>query len=468
MQLKKNIIFNIIYQVVQLLLPLMVTPYVARVLSPQGVGLYSFSNSIVTYFGLFIILGVANYGNRSIAEVSNDKVKRSKVFFEIYFFQIIMGIFVISIYILFSLYQKSNFIYFVQIFYLIGLLLDYNWFFSGIERFDITVTRSLIIRILSVLLIFIFVKSSNDLYKYALIMTVGPLLGQIILIPFLFKNIIFIKPNKKGVIKHIKPNLILFVPVLATSFFTQVDKIMIGKLINTTQVAFYDYSEKIIKIPIGVITAYNTVMMPRMVNIINHEKEKYNEMFRKSMKVVGFFSIGIFFGLIAVSKDFINIFYGTNYSECINLTKLFSIYCIIVPWSHTVRMQYLIPFKKDKNYVSSIVLGALVNFILNSILIRMIGTFGAIIATLVTEFIILIYQQVGLFKALQTKNNVISWMQYLFPGFLMLIFIHFLRKLLTLTPVLNLILEILIGGVIYLLINLTIFILKNKYLKNYL
>ena len=101
MQLKKNIIFNIIYQVVQLLLPLMVTPYVARVLSPQGVGLYSFSNSIVTYFGLFIILGVANYGNRSIAEVSNDKVKRSKVFFEIYFFQIIMGIFVISIYILF-------------------------------------------------------------------------------------------------------------------------------------------------------------------------------------------------------------------------------------------------------------------------------------------------------------------------------------------------------------------------------
>lgn len=117
MQLKKNIVFNIIYQVVQLLLPLVVTPYVARVLSPNGVGLYSFSNSIVTYFGLFILLGVANYGNRSIAEVSNDKYNRSNVFFEIYFFQVMMGIVVLCSYFIFSLLQDNFLIYFVQIFY---------------------------------------------------------------------------------------------------------------------------------------------------------------------------------------------------------------------------------------------------------------------------------------------------------------------------------------------------------------
>ena len=462
MQLKKNIVFNIIYQVVQLLLPLVVTPYVARVLSPQGVGLYSFSNSIVTYFGLFILLGVANYGNRSIAEVSNDKFERSKVFFEIYFFQVFMGIVVICIYVVFSVFQKNYLIYLVQIFYLIGLIFDYNWYFSGIERFDITVTRSLIIRFLSVFLIFLFVKTPNDLYKYSLIMTIGPLLGQIFLIPFLFKSVMFIAPSKKKIIKHIKPNLILFVPILATSFFTQVDKIMIGSLINTTQVAYYDYSEKIIKIPIGVITAYNTVMMPRMVNIINHERQNYEDMLKKSMKIVGFFSIGIFFGLIAVSNDFINIFYGNNYKECIQLTKIFSLYCIIVPWSHTIRMQYLIPFKKDKNYVNSIVLGAIVNFLLNCILIKIIGTCGAIIATLITELVILIYQQKGLFKVLQTKKNLIIWSTYIFPGLVMFAFICILKKISILAPVVKLILEVLLGGAIYLLLNVTIYYFLNK------
>lgn len=462
MQLKKNIVFNIIYQVVQLLLPLVVTPYVARVLSPNGVGLYSFSNSIVTYFGLFILLGVANYGNRSIAEVSNDKYNRSKVFFEIYFFQVMMGIVVLCSYFIFSLLQDNFLIYFVQIFYLIGLILDFNWFFSGIERFDITVTRSLIIRFLSVLLIFLFVKNQNDIYTYALIMTLGPLLGQIILLPFLFKQVTFVKPNKNSIIKHIKPNLVLFVPILATSFFTQVDKIMIGGLIDTTQVAYYDYSEKIIKIPIGVITAYNTVMMPRMVNIINYEKEKYLGMLRKSMEIVGFFSIGIFFGLIAVSNDFINIFYGNDYKACIQLTKLFSLYCIIVPWSHTVRMQYLIPNKKDKNYVSSIVLGAIVNFILNSILIRIVGTSGAIIATLITELVILLYQQKGLFKILDTKQNLIKWFFYFIPGIIMYLVICSLSELVNLSPVINLIFEIMVGGFIYVLLNVFLYFLKKK------
>lgn len=256
--------------------------------------------------------------------------------------------------------------------------------------------------------------------------------------------------------------MVLFVPILATSFFTQVDKIMIGGLIDTTQVAYYDYSEKIIKIPIGVITAYNTVMMPRMVNIINYEKEKYLGMLRKSMEIVGFFSIGIFFGLIAVSNDFINIFYGNDYKACIQLTKLFSLYCIIVPWSHTIRMQYLIPNKKDKNYVSSIVLGAIVNFILNSILIRIVGTSGAIIATLITELVILLYQQKGLFKILDTKQNLIKWFFYFIPGIIMYLVICSLRELVNLSPVINLIFEIMVGGFIYVLLNVFLYFLKKK------
>lgn len=465
MQLKKNIIFNIVYQCFQLILPLIITPYIARVLSPEGIGMYYYSTSIVTYFGMFILLGVANYGNRSIAEVSKDKKKLSVTFFEIYFFQVILGIIVIAIYFIYAINQKEYILYLIQLIYLIGLIFDYNWLFAGIERFDLTVSRTILIKLLTFCSIFFFVKDNSDLYLYVFIMTVGPLIGQLFLLPFLFRNIKFYKISLRGVLKHIKPNLILFVPIFATSIFTQVDKIMIGNMINTTEVAFYDYSEKIIKIPIGIITAFNTVMMPRMVNLSVSSMEKFKKYFMKSMHIVGFLSIGIFFGLLAISNDFILLFYGENFISCIFLTKIFSLYCLIVPWSHVVRMQYLIPLKKDKNYVLSIVAGAVINFLCNLLLIKKFASVGAIIATILTELIILIVQQFGQNKQINTMMNLKTWGIFLIPGFIMYITIAYIAKFDFMNLLYKLCIEIVVGFTIYCLLVIAIFFVNKKQKK---
>ena len=208
---KKNFIYNIIYQIFIMIIPLITAPYLARVVGADGVGTYSYTYSIVYYFMLLTHLGVNNYGNRSIAKVRDNKEKLSKTFWSIYSMQLIMGIIMLSLYVIyisfFNIKYKS--IATIQTLFILSAMLDINWLFFGLEEFKKTVTRNTIIKLLNVSLIFLLVKNSNDLWKYTLIMSSMTVLGQAILWNFLRKRISFQKVSLKDITKHIKPNLIL-------------------------------------------------------------------------------------------------------------------------------------------------------------------------------------------------------------------------------------------------------------------
>lgn len=266
-KLKQNMFYQVMYQMILLLAPLIVSPYISRKLGAANLGIYSYTNSIITYFSLFAQLGISNHGCRYIAAVKDDIEKRNKVFLNIYCVQIITSVLTIAafgIFYLFSNMDNKN-ILAIQGIILLANLLDISWYFWGIEKFRFTAIGSSIVKIVNVLLILIFVKDTNDLISYALIMSFTWLVSAVILwIPLLGT----IKSMRLSIIdidfikKNLKPILVLFVPILASSIYHVMDKTMLGAISTYEQLGFYCNADKVINIPIGIFTGMSAVMMP--------------------------------------------------------------------------------------------------------------------------------------------------------------------------------------------------------------
>ena len=455
MSIKKNIIYNITYQILILFLPLVTTPYISRVIGAEGVGIYSYTYSIANYFILFAMLGLNNYGNRSIAAVRDDKIKLSETFFNIYGLQLATTTTMVILYLVYTIFFVSDNleIAYIQLLFIISRMLDINWLFFGLEEFKLTVVRNTIIKILTVLSIFIFVKDSNDLWIYTLIMALGTLLSQMMLWPFMKRYIIWIKPTFKGIRSHLKPNLILFVPVLAISIYKIMDKIMLGTLTSTMQVGYYENSEKIINIPTSIISALGVVMLPRMTNLIaTGDSESFKKYIENSLKFVMFIAIGSTVGLIAISPNFIPLFLGDEFTNCIMVVSLLSITVLFISWANVIRTQYLIPRKKDSIYIKSTLLGAGVNVIANLIFIPRYGAVGAAIGTIFAEASVALYQTFKVSKEMDIVRYFMNSCVYIIPAICMYLCIIALRNI-TENIIFNLLIQMILGGIAYVLLS---------------
>ncbi|MFQ7823131.1 oligosaccharide flippase family protein [Clostridium sp.] len=469
MSIKKNFIYNFSYQILTMILPLITTPYIARVIGPEGVGVQSYTLSIANYFVLFAMLGINNHGNRSIAMVRGNKEKLNKTFISIYFVQFTMSILMILIYLIYIIFiaKENKVIFIIQAIYIISALLDINWFFFGMEQFKLTVVRNIVIKLASVVSIFIFVRNSNDLYLYSLILALGTLISQCILWKYLNKYISFVKVSKEEILVQVKPILILFIPVIAVSIYKIMDKIMLGSMSSMTQVGFFENSEKIMNIPLGVITALGTVMLPKMSNLyaIGNEKEG-NKYIGLSLEFVMFISVGAMFGLIGVSPILIPIFLGDKFIECINIVSIMSITIVFLAWANVVRTQYLIPKKKDKIYIISTIIGAIINLLMNLLLIKKYGAVGATIGTIFAESSVCIYQSIMVRKELNMSLYLKKVLFYMAPGIIMCVVIRILGNTLGVS-ILTGSIQIIVGGTIYVVLSLIYMILiKNEIMIN--
>ena len=433
-----------------LIIPLLTTPYISRIMGAERIGIYSYAYSIATYFGLFILLGLNNYGNRTIASVRDDKDKLSKTFCSIYAMQLIMALIVIVIYIIYVLFLASDqLMAWIQLIYLISVALDINWFFFGLEQFKLTVTRNTIIKILNLIFIFILVKSKNDLYIYGLIMVCGPLLSQFILWIFIKKYVILKKVSLSDIGQHIKPNLTLFVPVIAISLYTIMDRVMLGMMSSMTEVGYYENSNKLTQIPVMAISSLGTVMLPRISNMIsNGKKEESIKYIQKSLIVSVLLSTSMSFGLCAVSNEFVPIFYGSGFNKCKDVISILVLSSIFISWANVIRTQYLIPNKKDKIYIISVFLGAIVNVVINFVLIPKLMSIGAAIGTICAEFSVCAYQTYKVRNDLDIKLYIKQSAPLLLVSIVMcfiVLCVPFIKS-----TFITLVLEVLVGIVLYL------------------
>lgn len=398
-KVNKNFLYNLIYQFFTFIIPLVTVPYISRILGANNIGIYSYTYSIINYFMLASMLGINNYGSKEIAKNSSNILNKSKSFFSIYYLQLIctilMVIFFTFFYLLFD--YENKIILLIQVIYLISCAFDINWYFFGVEKFKITISRNIIVKIISIFLIFIFVKTQKDLWIYTLILSCSTLISQLYLWIYLKNEIQFVKVNLKDVFSNLPNCLMLFIPVIAYSIYRVTDKTMIGALADTIQLGNYESAEKIINIPLSIVSALGTVMLPHMAKT---NESEFDEKISYTFKLCFFILFPIFIGLMIIATDFSYIFFGKEYIYTPTIIRSLLITILFSGVTNIIRNNYLIPKSKNNIYVKSTIFGAIINIILNSVFIKNYGAYGACIGTIAAEFVVMIYQ------VLKTRNNI--------------------------------------------------------------
>ncbi|MGN0395595.1 MAG: oligosaccharide flippase family protein [Coprococcus sp.] len=449
--LGKSIVYQTVYQILVLLLPIVTSPYVSRVLGAERIGIYSYSYSVANYFVLVAALGINNHGSRVIAETKNDKKRLNQTFSDLFTLHLIIASIVFVLYLVYAfLLVKEDRLYaIIQLFYVASAIFDINWLFFGLEQFRITVTRNILIKLLTVICIFAFVKNESDLWKYCLIMSVGYFISQSLVWAYVNRFVSFVRPKWNGMKANIKPMVLLFIPAIAVSLYKIMDKIMLGMMSTRDQVGFYENSEKVINILMGFITAFGTVMLPRMSNLIsNGEKELAERYMDNSIEVVMCIAVALSFGLLSIANRFTPFFFGAGFEECGEIMRILSSTIIFVAFANVIRTQFLIPNHFDRIYLISVCCGAIVNIAVNYMLIPMMQGRGAAIGTVCAEIVVCLIQFFGIIKRVNWKKYLKYTVVFVLTGIVMKCCVSYVIGLFTST-ILALGVGIFTGGVIY-------------------
>lgn len=469
----KNYIYNLSYQILVIIVPLITTPYVARVLGAIGVGTYSYTNSITQYFILFGTLGLNLYAQREIAYNQENKEKYSKVFYEIFCLRVItLSLSIICFYFMASLYTKYTLIFYIQIIDIISSIFDISWLFQGLEDFKKIVIRNFIVKIIGVLCIFVFIKSSDDLWLYVLCHSITILLGNLSMWYYLPKIVERINFKKLCIRRHLSAAIALFIPQIATSLYTLLDKTMIGLLTgNESEVAYYEQSQKIVKIALTVATSLGTVMMPRIASVFaNDEKDKINDYMFQSFQFTFALSVPIMFGIMAIAPDFVPWFFGEGFDKVVLNMIIISPIIFVIGLSNVMGTLYLLPTNHQKEYTISVVAGSISNAFFNLFLIPCFLSYGAAVATVISEAVVSFIQILFVKKYLDIVEIFLKYLKYLLYGFIMYI-VTFIVGIFLPAHISTTFLQITIGVFLYvalLMINKDELILQvyNKIKKN--
>ncbi len=386
--LTKNYIYNLSYQILLLLVPLVTMPYVSRVLGDYNLGVFNFIQAMVGYFVLFGCVGLNLYGQREIAACGENVEKRSRVFFELQIIRTVTVGFAFLLYtLLVTLLVKELKIYYylfsIEIF---ASILDISWFFQGIEQFRIQTIRNSIVKLTGVACIFLFVRTSEDLSVYIFWYAITILLGNVLLWFCLRGEIVFARVRFQGLLRHIRPALLVFLPQIATSVYAQLDKTMVKFLSDYEQVAYYSQAEKIVKLILTVVTAMGLVMLSRVaVSYSNRDQKKIENDIHNSFRYLFFLMWPCAFGCVAIARNFVPWYFGAGFDPVAPCMMMLCPIILCIGVSNTLGTQYLLPTKQMKAYTTSVIAGACVNALCNACLIPFFGAIGACIATVAAE-----------------------------------------------------------------------------------
>ena len=450
---KENYIYNLIYQILIMIIPLITTPYLSRVLLAENIGIFSYTNSIVTYFVLFGSLGFSTYAKREIAYLQNDVEKRSKFFWEAIIIKSITLLISGIIYsICFTINGEYKFYYKILLLEFLSNIIDISWFFQGMEDFKKVVIRNTFIKILFTFLIFILIKKPSDLWIYILIYVLSTFLGNVTFWIKIEKYIVKVT-EKLELKKHIKPAIVLLIPQISIQVYTMLDKVMLGSIISDkSEVGYYEQSSKIVRLALTIVTTLGTVMSVRIANIFaSGNNEEIKDKIYKSFKFVFFLGTPIMFGLIGISDNFVPWFYGDGYEKVKILIKVFSPIVIFVGCSNVIGTQYLIPTKEQNKYTIAVIASAIVNVILNIILIPKYLSIGAAISSVIAEITGLLIQILFVKNIFDIKKIFKLLKKYLIASIFMLIVIIIMEKYLE-CSIINTFLISLVAIIIYVII----------------
>ena len=464
--IKHNYFYNLFYQIISLLAPLITTPYVSRVLGAAGIGEYSFAESIVTYFTIAAAMGTSTYALREISYSQNDKDRRTFTFWNVFTFRCILTCICLLFYYFLFCRVDSSKIYLILAVNILSVAFDVSWLFQGMENFKVIVIRNTIIKILCIAFIFTFVKTESDLLLYVAGYSFSLLLGNISLWPLIKKYVGFPSNKKIKPFKDFNVILSLFIPTVAISVYTVLDKTMIGLLTGDSfENGYYEQSLKISRMTLMVVTALGTVVVPRIgAYVENNEEERIKQLMYKSYRFVSFIGIPLCVGLIGISQNMIPWFLGPGFEKSIPLLCIQSLLILSIGYNNVTGIQYLIPTKRQHLFTKTVIWGCLANLLLNALLIPFFKSVGAAIASVFAESLIAGLQFYYVKKEISVKKIVIESRLYWYSALLMLT-VLLLLNLILVPSFVNSIMMISVGAIIYFLV---LILFKEQFTSDYL
>lgn len=461
----ENYLYNLAYQLLAIIAPLVTTPYVSRVLGVANIGIYEYTVSITNYFILFGCLGLNIYGQREIAYHQDDMEYRSKIFWELFTLRTIMiFISIISFLISVVVFSKYSIYYMILIINIFSSIFDSSWLFQGMENFKVTVTRNFISKLLGILLIFVLVRSEADLWLYFMCQSLPLLLGNMSMWVRVSKLVGRPLISFTNSLRHLKPALEMFVPQIAISIYTLLDKSMLGLLTdNIAEVGYYGQAEKIIKLTLTIVTSMGIVMLPRIAShFANNDSKEIKYHINRSLKLVYFLAFPMIFGLIGISRGFVPWFFGEGYAKVAPLMNIISPIILLIGLSNVIGVQYLLPTKHQKEFTLSVIYGSAVNFILNLVLIIKFQAYGTSIATVCAELVVTVTQFYFVRREISFLESFKNGIRYFFAGIVMFTVVVLLGKVSHIS-VSSTLVQIVVGGGIYLGI---LFLIRDKFVSN--
>lgn len=465
MKILKNYFYNLSYQILVVILPIITTPYITRIFNSQELGDYGYYSSIVTYFILLATLGVANYGTKVI---SGNRNEISKNFWGIYSLQFSATILSISLYCIFCLCLP-----FMQnpVAYILGLSLvskglDISWLFQGLEDFRKITVRNITVKLVGVTSIFLFVKSENDIYLYVFLLIIFELLGQLSMwIPareFIGRPHFNIEYAKC----HLKPIIMLFLPQIAISLYVTLDRTMLGALASTKDVGIYDQALKLVNILLTLVTSLGSVMLPRVAGLLaSGDKRAVNKMHEMSFLIYNLVIFPIMAGMLIVNDDFVQFFLGQDFQDARYAIAIMIFRMFFIGWTNIMGIQILIPHNKNREFMISTTAPAIISVGLNLLFLPKLGYIGAAIVSVLTEALVWAIQLYFTRRYLKEVAIIGSMTKIVLASAIMYGILLGLKTVIYFTPTLNVLAFAVLGGIIYLFAILSLKVVDVKELK---
>lgn len=457
----KNYIFSLLYQLVNIIIQVITLPYVARILGAEGVGIQSYTNSVVSIFSIIGVLGINWYGQRNIARVMDDKEKKTLLFVELSLFKIINCTVVLSVYIGYLLVNSKYLIFgLAQIVLYVGNMLDISWYFQGIEKFKIVAIRNCFVKIIGIVLIFSLVKEKEDVLLYILILSLSTLIGNLALWLRLKNELVAINIKMINIKRHFKDVLYYFIPTVATSVYLLMDKAMIGAFLDSAdENGYYEQAVQILNMIKTLFLSYNSVMVSRMTFLFkNNKQQEIKFWLDRTMNLFSYLSYAMFFGLIMVCGDFITLYYGQGNEKTEMILYAFSASIIFVSLSSMLESHIITPIDARRKGNVIVTFGALINLIINFILIPKLGAYGAAIASSFAEGAIAIGYIIVSKKFFTVTEMIKLTYKKIISGLIMYVCIMNFNID---NAILNIILKVVVGFLVY---NVVLLLLKDNVL----
>ncbi|RHU44993.1 flippase [Clostridium sp. TF11-13AC] len=406
--LKKNAILNIIYKLSSMIFPMIIYPYVSRVLDAEYLGKVTFFSNIASYGMLIGALGISTYGIRAVAKVRDDKLRLSKTVKELFWINTLVTcgviVFLILSFVWIDKFRTNRWLFIISIGQIALAPFSMEWLYGGLEQYTYITKRAILFKLVSLVLIFGFVHTKNDYIIYAFILAVACVGNYICNFVYSKKFISFKIKDKLELQKHMKPILTFFASLLAISIYTNLDSLMLGFISGDKAVGLYDVAVKAKTVILSLINAISAVLLPRLsYYIAQEEQENYNNTLKSSIRIILMISIPLTVFFEIEAWDCIFILGGMNYVAAVPCMMILMPILLISGFSNITGNQILIPHGLENCYTKAVICGAFVDVIFNALFMPIYGIYGAAIATLLAEVTQMLVQTFFSKKYLRNK-----------------------------------------------------------------